>query len=167
MDFSPLFKLDTPLAFKIITDEREFGNMCFTMTLDYPKSVIRMIRGKKSLTVEDFFNEISAALQFPYYFGENGAALNDCIQDLEWIFGDAYILMISDAELFLKEAPGAFETIMEIMADAQRLWLNPNEYDDRDRQPTPFHLFFHSADPDCPLFNKLAALDYPLEELKP
>jgi RNAse (barnase) inhibitor barstar len=168
MDAAALFSLDTPLAFKIITTEDNFANTYNSLNMEFGSAVIRMIRGKKSATVKDFFNEISAALQFPYYFGENSAALNDCITDLEWIPGSAYLLMFDNAEFLLSEAPGTeLEGIFEIFKEAQQQWLTPNEYFPRERQPTPFHLLIHSTDPGCSFFTRTSEIGIALQDWKP
>ena len=54
------------------------------------------IRGKRCKTEKLFFNEISASLQFPYYFGENWAALDECLCDLEWICFKKLFVVIED-----------------------------------------------------------------------
>lgn len=43
------------------------------------------LRGKRCKTEEDFLIEVSSSFQFPYYYGENWPAFDECIQDLEWI----------------------------------------------------------------------------------
>lgn len=46
---------------------------------------VRTVRGSKMLTEDQLFTEVSAALQFPYYFGENWPAFDECLADLEWL----------------------------------------------------------------------------------
>lgn len=58
------------------------------------------VRGSRMVTVSDAFNEFSAALQFPQYFGENWSAFDDCITDLRWIPKsrvDIWLIDFSDA----------------------------------------------------------------------
>src|ERR1051326_1670912 len=55
--------------------------------------VMRRIRGHKAKTTAALFDEMAAALQFPSYFGENWNALDECLNDLEWLPGDAYVLV--------------------------------------------------------------------------
>ena len=54
------------------------------------------IRGKRCKTEDDFFREISAAFQFPYYFGENWAAMDECLCDLEWLKASQIFVVIDD-----------------------------------------------------------------------
>ena len=59
------------------------------------------IRGKRCKTEDDFFREISASFQFPDYFGENWAALDECICDLEWLKFERLFVLVDDfAEIF-------------------------------------------------------------------
>jgi RNAse (barnase) inhibitor barstar len=143
MDNKILFSLDKPAAYVIINDDNNFCNFYLRLTIDFPDSIIRMIRGKKSKTINDFNNEIAAALQFPYYFGENSAALNDCITDMEWLKGNAYLLMFQNAEDFLcNVSDEQFHNLVELLIATREEWLTPNKYIPRERQPTPFHLLF-------------------------
>ena len=115
-----------------------------------------MLRGRKSQTVRDFFNEISAVLQFPHYFGENGAAFDECITDLDWIEGNAYILMLGEADLFLSaESVEQFAGLMSILTKANLEWLTPNQYIPRHRPPTPFHLLCQCESTDASFAKRL------------
>lgn len=57
---------------------------------------IAYIRGKRCRTEESFFAEISASFQFPYYFGENWAAMDECLCDLEWLHVRRIFVIIDD-----------------------------------------------------------------------
>lgn len=46
---------------------------------------IRAVRGRKMRTVHGLFDEMAAALQFPYYFEENWAAFDECLADMDWL----------------------------------------------------------------------------------
>ncbi len=54
------------------------------------------IRGKRCKTEDIFFNEVSASFQFPYYFGENWAAMDECLCDLEWLCASKIFVVIDD-----------------------------------------------------------------------
>lgn len=64
------------------------------------RSVI-LCRGKKMRTEIGLFDEFSAAYQFPYYFGENWPAFDECINDLSWVSSDGFILVVQNAEQIL------------------------------------------------------------------
>ena len=123
-------------------DKPPFHDITLQLTNSHIESVIRRIRGRKSETLPDFFNEIAAALQFPYYFGENGAAFSECITDLDWLEGDAYLLIIEDAHAFLEDSEEDLRIILQYLESANEEWLMPNKYIPRRRQPTPFHVLF-------------------------
>ncbi len=65
----------------------------------------RWLRASKMRTANALFDEIAAALQFPPYFGENWDALDECLNDLDWLEGDGAALFILDAEQLLQDAP--------------------------------------------------------------
>jgi hypothetical protein len=141
-----LFALGKPCFYMIEMDKPPFHDITLQLTKSHKESVIRIIRGRKSKTLHDFFNEISAALQFPYYFGENGAAFSECITDLDWLEGDAYLLIIDDAHVLLQDSEEDFRIILQYLESANEEWLTPNKYIPRQRQTTPFHVLFQ-----CPV----------------
>ena len=59
-----------------------------------PDVYISYLRGENCRTEEDFFREVSVSLQFPWYFGENWPALDDCICDLDWLCFSKLIIII-------------------------------------------------------------------------
>lgn len=46
-----------------------------------------------------FFCEISSAMRFPWYFGWNWAAFDECITDLEWLDFSSLLIVIDDYHL--------------------------------------------------------------------
>ena len=86
----------------------------------------RLIRGHKMRTAGALFDEFAAALQFPCYFGENWDALNDCLTDLVWLPGKAYILFITNSHRLLEEA-GSEERrrFLELLAHIAESWSKP------------------------------------------
>src|SRR5260221_10965133 len=81
-----------------------------------PNVTVRFVRGRKMMTLGALFDEFGAALQFPYYFGENMAAFSECISDLSWISGDAYVICIIDSELVLSESSNELMLFMKVMS---------------------------------------------------
>jgi len=67
--------------------------------------VVRCLRGHKMLSVDRLFDEFAAALQFPYYFGENWPAFRECLTDLSWLPASAYALFIWNTATLLKDEP--------------------------------------------------------------
>ena len=60
------------------------------------------IRGRRCETEDAFFREISASFQFPWYFGENWAALDECICDLEWLNFKRIFVVVDDFSKIFK-----------------------------------------------------------------
>lgn len=58
--------------------------------------VVRELRGPKMHTTMGVFDEFAAAFQFPYYFGENKDAFDECLRDLDDFVGEAagYVAVI-------------------------------------------------------------------------
>jgi len=100
--------------------------------------VLRRIRGRKARTTTGLFDEMAAALQFPSYFGENWNALDECLNDLEWLPGDAYLLVFERApELLALEAPAELQSLFLVLARASEEWRK------RDK---PFHTIVECND---------------------
>ncbi len=70
-----LFALGKPCFYLVQTDESTFQDLSLTLAQLNKARVIRKIRGKKSRTVQDFFHEVAAALQFPDYLAKTGMPL--------------------------------------------------------------------------------------------
>src|SRR6266496_3166252 len=89
---------------------------------------VRFLRGKKMTKVDALDTECSAALQFPWYFGENWPAFDECIRDLSWLPADVYTLIITDSMAVLSEEDEEqFSIFVEILDKASREWGQPVE----------------------------------------
>ena len=105
--------------------------------------VVRAVRGRKSRTLEAFFDEFAAAFQFPYYFGENWAAFRDCISDLDWLpFKPGVVVLFYGADEVLADAHAAeLTTLVQTLATAAEEFAEAvNEGEWWDRDPVPFHV---------------------------
>lgn len=67
-------------------------------------------------------NEVSAALQFPYYFGHNWSAFRECINDLSWLRGASYLIIFDSAQHLLTESDDDFQILLRILADTHDEW---------------------------------------------
>jgi RNAse (barnase) inhibitor barstar len=83
-----------------------------------PSTTMRFVRGHKMKTTEGLFDEFSAAIQFPYYFGENWNAFRDCLLDLEWLPGEVYGIIISDSQRLLEESPEDLDILIDYLEEA-------------------------------------------------
>jgi RNAse (barnase) inhibitor barstar len=113
--------------------------------------VVRLVRGDKMLSYRQLFDEFAAALQFPYYFGMNLNALDECLRDLEWVRGRVVTLAISDAVRTLSlEEEDALINFLQLLNDVAAEWnegVAPVEPESR--PPTPFHVLLHAASADA------------------
>jgi len=69
------------------TDICHITDMAFQLRGGYiAKFITVRLRGSKMKDYQGLYNEFGAALQFPYYFGENWNAFDECIKDLSWLY---------------------------------------------------------------------------------
>lgn len=93
----------------------------------------RWLRASKMRTAKALFDEFAAALQFPPYFGENWDALDECLNDLDWLEGDGAALFILNADQLLQDAPPEDSHILFEILQASESNL-------------PFHIVMQSRD---------------------
>jgi hypothetical protein len=79
-----LFNPDGPALTILAATPVTVANHLMTWTPAHPEWDVLRIRSKKSPDDPHFFDELAAAMQFPYHFGENWDAVWDCITDLNW-----------------------------------------------------------------------------------
>jgi len=103
----------------------------------------RVVRGCKMRTLGGLFDEFAAALQFPLYFGENWAAFDECIADLETLpAGEGYVVTITEPEQVLADAGDAeLRLLADSLESAAAAWSQPVELGEWwDRPAVPFHV---------------------------
>lgn len=88
--------------------------------------VVREVRGTKMATVSEVFDEFAAAFQFPYYFGENKNAFDECMRDLDEFVGAAkgYVVVVRDAAELLADEPKQRAWFVDAMAFYASEWAN-------------------------------------------
>ncbi|WP_069163627.1 barstar family protein [Nocardia altamirensis] len=98
--------------------------------------VVRELRGAKMRTVARLFDEFAAALQFPYYFGDNKDSFDECLRDLDDFVGDAtgYVVVVRDSGHLLAEAPTERTWFGEAIRDCAEYWT---------RKGIPFRVVLH------------------------
>jgi hypothetical protein len=103
---------------------------------------VRVVRGRKMRDYVGLFDEFAAALQFPWYFGENGNAFDECIADLSWLpqqFG--YVLVIVDPKQVLVDVDDGLSWLVRSLSRAAKEWATPVEVGEWwDRSAVPFHV---------------------------
>ena len=107
---------------------------------------VSLLRGNKMRNWQLLFNEIAATLQFPYYFGDNLNALDECITDLEWLNAQGYLLVILGADDILADCDEAdFKALMDHLITAACVWAKPiRDGQTWDRDERPFHVLLHA-----------------------
>lgn len=132
-------------AYLISCSESDIDNS-YNPSDHFPDFCIRIIRGERCQDEGSTFQEWAAALQFPWYFGHNWDALDECINDLEWLPAKGYIFVITHIDKVLPKR--RFETLINIVKKTALNWSVSHEsFDNFPRSAIPFHIIFH-CDPD-------------------
>ena len=93
--------------------------------LALPASLVaRAVRGTRMGTVRGVLDEFAAALQFPYYFGGNKDAFDECMRELDETLGvaDGYVVLVRDAAALLSEQPGELAWLADALAFHAEHW---------------------------------------------
>lgn len=141
----------------------EVANYLMAWIPAHPEWDILRVRGAKSTDEASFFDELAAALQFPYYFGENWNAVWDCITDLNWLKGSSFLLVFDSADQLLSQSHRGFSFLLQVIKDAHDRWYRETvDFGSRGRQPIAFQSVF-ACDPDAvdALSQRLSATGVP------
>jgi RNAse (barnase) inhibitor barstar len=116
-------QLTEPWLHLVILDAASVADRISALATQGEEAAVRVVRAAKMGSEAQTFDELSAAFQFPYYFGENWDALSECINDLSWMPARRYLTVITNAHL-LRSKDHA-ETLLQILGDAGREWSQP------------------------------------------
>ncbi|MBO0720913.1 MAG: barstar family protein [Blastocatellia bacterium] len=142
---------DMPWLYVSVADPSDITNFGWSLTRNFPPHVsVRFLRGKKMKDLDALYSEFAAALQFPYYFGENWAAFHECLTDLDWIKADAYVLIILNSEsVLLNENEVEFSTLIDIFHKVADEWGQPVDTTEAWARPAKaFHIIFQTSPAD-------------------
>jgi hypothetical protein len=117
--------------FTIDVGESEFCDYGWRLAADRDTAV-RFVRGRKMKAVSGLFDEISAACQFPYYFGENWPAFEECLGDLDWLNASRFVLMISEFDQILAGEPDEMSAFARALRNAMDQFNTGRTSDDQD-----------------------------------
>lgn len=108
--------------------------------------VLRFLRGRKMRDANGLDNEFAAALQFPWYYGENWAAFDECLNDLNWLPAETYLLFILNSdEILITEDEEQFSVLVRILQETGEEWGKPVEASELWSRPAiPFHVLLHT-----------------------
>lgn len=145
---------DTPWCYFVVSPLRSasifalgFNNSALGFAGEQTSSaagtIVRMVRGARCATPQAVFQEWAAALQFPYYFGENWDAFDECLVDLDWLPGRCYVLVVTEVDMVLARDPSDFKTFVEVLKSAHEQWKIPNRAN-MDEPVAPFTVVFHA-----------------------
>jgi RNAse (barnase) inhibitor barstar len=125
-------------------------NWSWALAEKLPGFAVRRLRGAKMRDEQGLFDEFAAALQFPYYFGENWDALRDCLTDLMWLPAKGYAVVIQDAiEVVSGLAAGSLATFVEVLDAVRDVWRSPVAVGQWwDRPAIPFSIVLHATAAD-------------------
>lgn len=114
-----------PILGALPVSAAEFSGLGYAVPDDY---AARAVRGSRMRTVAGVFDEFAAALQFPYYFGGNKDAFDDCLRDLDDFIGPAhgYVVAVRDAPQVLADQPDERTWFESAMADCADYWAVRN-----------------------------------------
>ena len=120
----------------------------FYMTAELDEVCVRTLRGWKMRSYEGLMNEFGAALQFFDGFGENWAALSDCLRSLdEWLRAKAYVLVVERAEEVLVDDPLDLEAFLRTLHSAGESWSEAVDSPEIYARPAiPFHVLLNVSD---------------------
>ncbi|MFE9786255.1 barstar family protein [Nocardia salmonicida] len=110
-----------PVLGALPVDAGQFSGVRYDAPADYR---VRELRGAKMRTMAELFDEFAAAFQFPYYFGANKDAFDECLRDLDDFVGDApgYVVMVRTADDLLAAEPTERAWFEATMRDCAAYW---------------------------------------------
>jgi len=142
MPLDPILQANGPWLHPVIATEAESCDLVAELSkaAANPRVVCRRIRGNKARTVQSWFDECSAALQFPCYFGENWNAFDECITDLQWLPADAYVLVVTNGSRLLEAEPPEGLTLLFTTVEHAGLEWSKAVAGQFPRPSKPFHV---------------------------
>ena len=137
-------KAQKPFFYLITSKETTIRD--FTVhEVDKKDYVVRLRRGGRCQTRGSLFKEWASQLQFPDYFGNNWNAFDECINDLSWLRGKKYIIVITNFEKVLVQDAADLPIFLTILKEAVAAWMNPQKNNIQGKwtnEPIPFHIIF-------------------------
>jgi RNAse (barnase) inhibitor barstar len=141
--------VEVPLRFVVSNaDAREIASSITEWAA--ADATVRVVRGRKMRTKQALFSEFAAALQFPWYFGENWDAFDECLSEMDWLPARAgYVIVITDpGQVLLDAEDWELATLIDVLRYAAESYGEPVEQGEPfDRSAVPFHVIL-AAGPD-------------------
>jgi RNAse (barnase) inhibitor barstar len=86
------------------------------------KYAIFSVDGTGLNSKEELLSRLSQAMKFPSYFGSNWDALEECLNDLEWLPAKGYVIQFKNADNFIKRYTSDFEVFTQIIESVSSSW---------------------------------------------
>ncbi len=102
------------------------------------RSVVRIVRGQRCSTRKLLFQEWAAALQFPYYFGENWDAFEECMADLAWLPRGRRLFFVTNVDRIIRDKQDFRQFI-----DSLRSASEQQEVARGNDKAAPYRIIFH------------------------
>jgi hypothetical protein len=118
---------------------------------------VRFVRGNKMRHYQPLYDEFAAALQFPWYFGENANAFDECISDLSWLpRGGGYVIVITHPnDVLIDTDDDGLGWLVRLLSRAAATWATPIERGEWwDRPAVPFHIVLQCGAEDSVLVHQ-------------
>lgn len=144
LDWHALLAPDSSWASVIVCPERTIDDFAATRGFRRAAPVVRIMRGTRCQNVDRLFQEWAAALQFPYYFGHNWDAFDECLADLNWLPANSYTFFLTKTHLLLPNSDDDFLTFTRVLDGVakERMATSPEP---RLSPPiAPFRVVFHT-----------------------
>ncbi|HEV3081249.1 MAG TPA: barstar family protein [Gemmataceae bacterium] len=168
MDFPLLLRPRPPCLHVLVASEPD---ACALLTAlpdtAAERPVSRLLRGHKARTRAALFDEFAAALQFPCYFGDNWDAFDECLTDLAWLPGNAYVfLIVRSIQLLDQEPADQLQLFLKTVQNAAEEWSKPAPH--APRPARAFHVLFQCvSEHEAVLSARLSAAAVAFDVLRP
>ena len=141
-----LIQLKQPYFHMVGIEKTEFQRLFFINgSFECEGIIVKQIAGSKCTTLDGLFAEFAEVLKFPDYFGNNWAAFDECLNDLDWLPGEAYLLLIEDTDQVVTASDNSFKVFIETLKRSANEWTEGRNYDGFPTPPTPFHVVFQCS----------------------
>ena len=134
-------KVDSPAIYITYVAQGSINNYVEKLKIDLINNFYTAtINGELIKNKQDILETFKQIFQFPDYFGYNWDALEECINDLNWLNSKAYLLiLINPDKMQLTEED--FQLLFSILLNSANNWKQGRYYNrDFITHPTPFHL---------------------------
>lgn len=94
--------------------------------------------------IEGLYKSFAEEMKFPNYFGNNFNALDDCLNDLDWLPDNGFLLIFENtAKLLSDETEDTLHAFLELLKDTSQIWEKEvKEGEVWDRGAIPFKILF-------------------------